>query len=256
VVGLIIAALGGAGIAILVASFLIDNGSKLVTSILPFLLDPRLEDYLKGAGLFKGYVRIDGSHDPRLDHIRAFAAFISTIVLYVIVGAYGWFQLGKKRTVPALGSALMLMLMLGWMLSGVTFFFDAWRIPTLLIVAVVGAITAQSNHSDHFYNLRERDSLRPAPNPAETITASKQSRVIVVAANGGGIQAGAWAAQVLFGLYEDCPEKFQKSLRMISSVSGGSVGNACFVNWLADANAARRPDESAAGSSLDEVAWG
>src|SRR5262249_48143713 len=102
----------------------------------------------------------------------------------------------------------------------------------------------------------ERDSLRPAPNPAETITASKQSRVIVVAANGGGIQAGAWAAQVLFGLYEDCPEKFQKSLRMISSVSGGSVGNACFVNWLADANAARRPDESAAGSSLDEVAWG
>src|SRR5207253_9351822 len=117
----------------------------------------------------------------------------------------GWWQLGKKRTVPALGSALMLMLMIGWMLSGLAFFFDAWHIPTLLIVAAVGFVTAQSSHSDHFYHLRQRHSAHPAPEPARPIALANQPRVIVVAANGGGIQAGAWAAQVLYGLCHDNP---------------------------------------------------
>ncbi|MDQ3916885.1 MAG: patatin-like phospholipase family protein, partial [Acidobacteriota bacterium] len=112
------------------------------------------------------------------------------------------------------------------------------------------------NRSDHFYHLKKRVSDEPAPGPADALTASKQKRVVVVAANGGGIQAGAWAAKVLYGLREDCGEPFERSLRMISSVSGGSVGNASFVNWLASDRAGRRPDEAAAESSLDEVAWG
>jgi len=151
----------------------------------------------------------------------------------------------------------MLVLMLGWMLSALAFFFDAWHIPTLLIVAIVGVLTAQSHRSDHFYDLRKR--VGDAAGAAETITASGENRVIVVAANGGGIQAGAWAAQVLYGLHEDLEylgAKFQKSLRFISSVSGGSVGNGFFVHWLAHKKLPRRPDRAAAMSSLDEVAWG
>ena len=86
--------------------------------------------------------------------------------------------------------------------------------------------------------------------------AAKSPRVIVAAANGGGIQAAAWAAQVLYGLDQDCGESFRRSLRMISSVSGGSVGNAFYVHSLANPAGARRPDTAAAESSIDEVAWG
>ena len=156
---------------------------------------------------------------------------------------------------PALCSALMLVTLLTWMLAGVAFFFDLWRIPILLIIGVVGTFTAQSVRSDHFYNLRPRSPDR-APTAAETIKAAKSARVVVAAANGGGIQAGAWAAQVLYGLQQDCGEAFRRSLRMISSVSGGSVGNAMYVHSLANPVGTQRPDKAAAASSIDEVAWG
>jgi hypothetical protein len=256
---LILAALAGIALGLLVVVILFAYGAKLIIWALPFLDDPRLIDYLRNTGLFSGYVQNGNTaYDPWPNHLFALAAFAATTILYAVVGVYGWSRLGKKRTVPALCSALMLVLMLAWMLSALTFFFDAWHIPTLLIVAVVGVLTAQSHRSDHFYNLRGR--VGDASGAATTITAAGESRVIVVAANGGGIQASAWAAQVLYGLHEELRkelgDKFQNSLRLISSVSGGSVGNGFFVHWLAHKNVARRPDEAAAMSSLDEVAWG
>jgi len=252
---LVLAAVSGLGIVILTAVILLEHGTNSISLAVPYLTEPRFTDFLRSTGLFSGYVTgINPDSNPWPHHLFALAAFVSTGILYAIVGFIGWVQLGKKKTVPALCSALMLVLMLGWMLSALAFFFDAWHIPTILIVVVVGVLTAQSHRSDHFYNLRERVGF--AANATKTITASGQSRVIVVAANGGGIQAGAWAAQVLYGLYEDSKEEFQKSLRMISSVSGGSVGNGFFVNWLAHKQDARRPDKASVESSLDEVAWG
>lgn len=254
--GLIIAALCGTGLSFVAALILISSGSNLITRVLPCLSDLRFENWLQNTNLFLGYVDPGKASDPWQYHLGAFAAFVCTSALYAIIGIYGRLQLGKKKTVPALCAALMIMMMLCWMLSALTFFLDAWHIPTLIIVAAFGTLTAQSSRSDHFYHLRKRDSDYPAPDPVATIKASKADRVIVVAANGGGIQAGAWAARVLYGLYEDCDETFLKSLRMISSVSGGSVGNACFVYWLANRDIAKQPDEAAALSSLDEVAWG
>lgn len=250
-----IAALFGAAVALAVAYILMADDGNLITVIFPFLSSQSFENRLSASGLFAGYVR-PGSPEPWREHLSAATAFMVTLVLYVGVGVYGWRQLGKKRTVPALCSALLLMLMLGWLLSGLTFFFDAWHIPTLLIIGAVGFLTAQSNRSDHFYHLQKMRTTSHAPDPYTTIVASAQARVIVAAANGGGVQAGAWAAQVLYGLYEECGEPFQRSLRMISSVSGGSVGNAFFVHWLDNRGDARRPDEAATMSSLDEVAWG
>jgi len=253
---LIIAAVGGVAVAIGLAWFLIARFPDLTAAFLSSRMGFRLEHWLSNAGVFSGYVWLDDKPDPLGDHLMALTAFALTLLLYVIVGLYGRSQLGKRRTVPALCAALMLMLMVGWILAATAFFFDAWRIPTLLIFAAIGILTAQSPRSDHHYHLRPRDSATKAPDPVTTITASGTQRVIVVAANGGGIQAGAWAARVLYGLQEDCLEGFRQSLRMISSVSGGSVGSACFVHWLAETKDARRPDEAAAMSSLDEVAWG
>lgn|GEM_PF-1060882 len=251
-VACIIAALVGLGVGIGAASLLISYGAPLAAG-LPLISS--VENLLANSQLFDGYVKSGLSHNPWTDHLGALTAFLGTFVLYAIVGVYGYLELGKRRTVPALCSALMLMMMHGWMLSAAAFFFDAWRVPTLLIVAAVGIITAQSTKSDHYYHLRKREA-GDAPDPVTTITATKERRIIVVAANGGGIQAGAWAATVMQGLYEVCGEGFLRSLRMISSVSGGSVGTAAFVHWLDNRNSARPPAEAAAMSSLDEVAWG
>ena len=220
------------------------------------LANVSFERRLAGTGLFSGYVNLPPGPDPWNDHLAALLAFAGGVVLYAVLGFYGRLTLGKTRTVPALCSALMLLMMLGWMLSAVAFFFDAWRVPVLLIIVLAGTVTAQSTQSDHFYDLKNREDLEPAPDPTSTLAAANTPRIIVVAANGGGIQAAAWTARVLLGLVEDCGETFKKSLRLISSVSGGSVGNACFVDWLANTKDAELPDKAAAKSSLDEVAWG
>jgi hypothetical protein len=230
-------------------------------ALVPASVSDRLEQKIAGKEVFAGYVpskscAFGAICDPWQDHLRAVEVFLCTLGLYALVGIYGRYRLGKPGTVPALCSALMLAMMIGWMLSAVAFFFDFWHVPTLAIVLLVGIITAQSRQSDHFYILKPRNTPILAPDPATTIQATGTRRVILAAANGGGIQAAAWAAQVLYGLCEDCRQDFRKSLRMISSVSGGSVGNACFVGWLADPVEAKRPDKAASESSLDEVAWG
>ncbi|HEY1950926.1 MAG TPA: patatin-like phospholipase family protein [Bryobacteraceae bacterium] len=207
--------------------------------------------------LFNGYV-MRGPSDPLPDHLRAIGGFLLALAIYSVLGLYGHWSLGKRHTVPALCSALMVIMLLCWSLSAVAFFFDAWRIPILLIVGLVGMLTAQSSKSDHLYQLRPRKN-RPgsAPTPAETAATVPSGRIVLVAANGGGIQAAAWTAQVLQGLTkEQYGERFVRSLRMISSVSGGSVGAACFLYALAEPGMAKDPAESAAQSSLDEVAWG
>jgi hypothetical protein len=214
-------------------------------------------DWLIGSQLFNGYVT-RGPSDPRPDHLRAAGAFLLALFIYAVLGAYGRWRLGKRHTVPALCSALMVAMLLCWSLSAVAFFFDAWRIPILLIAGLAGLLTAQSSKSDHLYRLLKRNN-RPAsaPTPAETVATVPSGRIILAAANGGGIQAAAWAAQVLQGLTkEQYGERFVRSLRLISSVSGGSLGAACFVYSLADPILAKDPAESATESSLDEVAWG
>ena len=52
--------------------------------------------------------------------------------------------------------------------------------------------------------------------------------MIVVTASGGGIQAAAWTARVLFGL-EGLIKDFRRSIGLISSVSGGSVGTMYYL---------------------------
>jgi hypothetical protein len=197
-------------------------------------------------------------YPPWKDHVSASAGFALALGVYLFFGIYGLRRLGIKSTVPALCSALMIMMLACSTLSSISFFLDLWHVPLLLVLLLWGLVTAQSQYSDHFYDLVNRPaSAAAAPTPIETIAATKASqkgRVIVVAANGGGIQAAAWAARVLEGLGEDSP-LFPASVRLISSVSGGSLGSACYTYKQAYPEA-RGAFLAAARSSLDEVAWG
>jgi len=69
--------------------------------------------------------------------------------------------------------------------------------------------------------------------PAVSIGGDAKRRTLVaVTAAGGGIQAAAWSARVLTGLKDRYGEVFRQSLRVISSVSGGSVGTMFYLRHL------------------------
>jgi len=205
-------------------------------------------------------LRVAAHGDTRLyaEHVLALCALVLTTAVWAVFGIVGYFQLGKRKTVPALAGLLMLVMTLAWPLAGATFYLDHWRIPTLLIVivAVLAMANGWSKKSEHLYRLVD-PAAAPEPMPADVLKATGAQCVIVAAAEGGGIQAAAWTAQVLEGLRTACgAERFDPALRMISGVSGGSVGTACYVDWLLNPTTARQPADSAAESSLDEVSWG
>ena len=181
----------------------------------------------------------------------------------------GWFtfnvDLGYPRWVFTLSYVVMLILLLCAVLPGVTFFFDKYRVPVILPVLALPLVFSQCARTDHFYELHEAEAVAPAT-PGEALGGGGRSRAIVVAINGGGIQAAAWAAQVLTGLEERARAEglasFADSVRLVSSVSGGSVGAAIFLNQYlagtgfngdADLNAVRGDSQS---SSLHAVGWG
>ena len=191
-------------------------------------------------------------------HLSALLASFLAIALYAGLGIYGRSALGKMSTVAALIGPLMLVLVLGWVGSGMEFFLGRWHIPLLLVVAVLGWINSRFPWADHTYDLLPRNQSIAQP-PHTVLTAGGRNCAILVASAGGGIQAAAWTAKVLEELRaSDFGDDFHHALCLISSISGGSMGSACYVNWLSRGCPANgiKPFDAASDSSLDEVSWG
>ncbi len=210
----------------------------------------------------------------------ATAMFTVFLGLYAIAGLIsipGLDALGTLR-VPSLALVMLLTAMLCSALSGIAFFFDRYRVPVLVVAGIFLLVTSGlSLHSDSYYTTFPIETKNPNTttsgnvadlSPENVIRFGNQPKVIVVAANGGGIQSAAWTARVLTGLEEMCNDssacprgKFGQSIRLISAVSGGSVGAMYFVDaygskWTLDPNKLSRVVEMAEKSSLDGVAWG
>lgn len=245
-------------LAVLTMEGLFAAGWKLYQLFAPALRDhlgPLLDRLVATAPVaLRGY----GGQDLEY-HLTAAIAFSVAFVLYIALGVSNSRRLSRD-TVPALTSALQLLVLLCWGFSGLSFFFDPFRVPVFLVAGVWFALMAQSPASDHYYRIFRQTTPRPdPPTPAEALLASGRDRVIVVAANGGGIQAAAWTARVLTGLCADLPGEFNRSVRFVSAVSGGSVGTMHFVNAYGrgeDREGFGGVLERAMESSLDDVAWG
>ena len=225
-----------------------------------------------GPGRGAGYVEEGGASEfPILDgHGLSSAMFLASLIVYILVGLLKWVLPGDHFAVPSIDYVLVLVMLSCWGLSGAAFFLDRYRIPVILPLGLWWLITSQVIPSDHYYLIR--DGTRPTITPAELITKGNTGRVILVATTGGGIQAAGWTAKVLEGLEERCRQSsvaacaadkkiFGKSIRLISSVSGGSTGSMYFVNEY-DPGGSGLPDalgtafQEATRSSLDDVAWG
>lgn len=240
--------------------------ADLITSLFRYV------PYSIGRGYFE-YDHARREEDRRVvsilpGHGLALFLFILSLLAYVFIGLAKSYHLGRPAAFPTLAYVILFVMMLCWGFSALAFFFDRYRVPVGLLVLGWLSITAFFPQSDHFYHLKDRASYKPL-SPSDIINTRAGAPLIVVAANGGGIQAGAWAARVLTGLEEACRKtcsanknEFGKSVRLISSTSGGSVGAMYFVNQyspggpLPDDTRLEQALDTAMRSSLDEVAWG
>lgn len=182
----------------------------------------------------------------------------------------------------ALFYALLSLLLLLYVLTGFSFFCDRYRIPVPLLMLSLVLVLFSTYGTDHYYELNlapEAAATHDAPNLTAVfddwefpLGPDGQRTLIVVDASGGGIQASAWTAQVLTGLHEVYGNDFSKSIGLISSVSGGSVGSMFYLANRTETalsldpatstddaltpHAISRIREAARSSALEATAWG
>jgi Patatin-like phospholipase len=166
-------------------------------------------------------------------------------VLAIAIAVYLFFYVGNLFRFlpppPALCSLLLFLIIFIWLLSGLSFFLDAYRIPLFVSLVAILVISSLIENSDHFYRIWKIDASKVQDPPSVALASDLLSRptedekpAVLIAAAGGGIQAAAWTARVLTGLEEALdgskPGTFAKSIRLLSGVSGGSVGIMFYVN--------------------------
>ncbi|MFN0123860.1 MAG: patatin-like phospholipase family protein [Blastocatellia bacterium] len=209
----------------------------------------------------------------------AIAMFLVFGALYAVAGLVSYPGGGLPMAVraPSLALVLTLFSVFCITLSGIAFFLDRYRVPvtlTAVLYLFAGAMLV-SRVDNYFASFPMEPGLAQSLAGAggnqltpDKVLRMNGARVILVAANGGGIQSAAWTARVLTGLEEICrdgqvcpPGTFGKTVSLLSGVSGGSVGVMYYVNTYGPGHVTDRDKlehalASSWKSSLDEIAWG
>jgi cation transporter-like permease len=208
------------------------------------------------------------SNPPRLRPGHGIALFLAGVAVatYVWVGVQTR-DVNKPEFASALAYVLLLALAVSWTTGFLAFLLDWTRAPLLawavLWLVFTDLVLDRFRPTDHVYETYAVGATPPAGSAARALVAGS-GPPIVVAASGGGIQAAAWTARVLTGLGERSPA-FDSSVRLLSGVSGGSVGIMHYLTQHAGcqppAPQQRRPDRDRAlnhamESSLHAVGWG
>jgi hypothetical protein len=207
-----------------------------------------------------------GYIDPKTGQLlpgHVFALVVLAVLLFVYALGFllDYPRVERGSKVPALVYLLALLTLPTWALAGAAFFLDRHRVPVLVVPAFLLGLSLLWP-TDHFFDTRPRTTTPMTAvraQPADLVRRLDGCRLTAVAASGGGIRAAGWTAQVLTGLHH--VPGFTPSLRILSTVSGGSVGAMYFVGAFSGPTG---PPDTALDSivdfsmrsSLNDVAWG
>lgn len=170
----------------------------------------------------------------------------------------GVFFFIRESFVHPLVAVFLLMTVLSHVLGFAAFIVDRYRVPVIVyVIAFCGLMTLYSE-SDHFYPIMPLPAEKAAsvPTPAEVLgkAAKDKSGIIIVTAAGGGIQSAAWVTEVLWQLGQRTtnPESFHDNVRLISGVSGGSVGALHYAHAF-DSTSSQRFENAARAASKSSL---
>jgi hypothetical protein len=190
------------------------------------------------------------------DHFFAIFSLLSLSVVYWVVYRImkpnSWTHWVNIENLPPVGFIFALLLPLIWLIAGLWFHLRRYRI-VLIVFLIYGifiyGVAERSEllqkylggaaHTFDVFQTQEKplkagDVLAPLEQSARQN--KRNPTLIVVAASGGGILAAGWTSKVLAELHSAYP-KFRSELRLISGVSGGSVGTAHYVAAHGDGDA-------------------
>jgi hypothetical protein len=209
-------------------------------------------------GLHKepGFVIVEKGEpkDIEAGHTVALAYAFMLAVLYAVL---------VHLDIPALVTVLMVVALAVLVLAAAAFFFDYYRVPLLVGILAYCALMARWWQNDHYYRVwpLHANTATELPTPrAVVVEAMRQNRpIVVVASAGGGIQATAWTTAALSRIGDELKGiDFPGSVRLISGVSGGSVGGLFYAMAVdrTDNDRFKKADEAAEDSGLGKAMRG
>jgi hypothetical protein len=228
----------------------------------------------KGSGYF--YLQ-DGHWLLASGHLAGLSFFVIGLALYIIVGIY--FRPDRKFAKNQIEAPVLIyiatFLSVGVpLLATMAFSLDKFRFPVFITAVVFILFSYWVYQTDYYFELLKLEEGQSDHNKEKNFKGAVTERLkkvkhksplgetlVVVAASGGGIHAAGWTTQVLTGLQKLLGEDFTRSIGLISSVSGGSVGTMFFLSYCEE-DGSIDPDNFSAvvqGSvqdGLDAIGWG
>lgn len=203
-----------------------------------------------------GYFKAPAFNELEAGHASAISYVAMLGVLYLIL---------IRLEIPALVTVMMVLAIAVLCLGALAFFLDRYRVPLLAAIMAYCAVMALWWQNDHYYRVwpRTPEAAQQKIFPRDVLVAAmgadKKGSIVVVASAGGGIQATAWTTATLQRIGEHLPGvDFAKSVRLVSGVSGGSVGGLFYAMGVGspDNNRFVKADRAAQSSGLGRAMRG
>lgn len=183
-------------------------------------------------------VPVDGQPRRRIaaPHFFALSCVLGLVVLAFLTG---WLFFPPRPVaglpLPSAASLLyILLILLVWTLLGMECHLARLRLSPAVILLLWMLLVWWVEKADHDYLVTARPVVAgEAPTPVEVARASRApDNLVVVASSGGGILAAGWTTLALKELMVERPE-LAAEIRLLSTVSGSSVGAAYYADRFA-----------------------
>jgi hypothetical protein len=207
--------------------------------------------FVKKIGL--SYLIDDKAHPPLVYPIH-FLAITMAIGLFVFWTIFGWAtypgRILEVESAPVVYIYASLLLFV-WLFAGLNFHLGRLHISSIAALLIFVLVGYQFFSVDHEYRVTREGPKPPRLTPVDAAKASQGGQnLVVVASAGGGIWAAGWTGLALEKLIANRRD-LAREIRLLSTVSGGSVGAAYYVQGLLNDEAYRKGDAVARDTLRD-----
>src|SRR5262249_16808981 len=119
-----------------------------------------------------------------------------------------------------------------WVFGALNFHLRRFHVSPLLVIAGIVVLGYAFTDTDHWYRVHAVPAGSAGKlTPADVAAGGRARNLVVVASAGGGISAGVWTTVALEQMISARPA-LAREIRVLSTISGGSVGAAFYIDGL------------------------
>ena len=119
-----------------------------------------------------------------------------------------------------------------WVFGALNFHLRRFHISPLIVVGGVIVLGYGWTNTDHWYRVHPASPrTSKALTPLDVAAGGRPRNLVVIASAGGGISAGVWTTVALEQMVSARPA-LAREIRVLSTISGGSVGAAFYIDGL------------------------